>query len=145
MDSILKFGLYALIFLAALIYFYRFKKRQGTEDDRDDLRSLILRTDRSPDEARRLVRQHASQAKWLVDPKGTGEPLVLASTPSPLQPGYFFLIRLREELGETRSTRLEISVRSRMPLYFWHPFVDGKVDDLAEGLLKELDPAVRVS
>lgn len=144
-DSFLEFGLYALFFLAALIYFFRFKNRQRTEDDRDDLRSLVLRTDRSPEEARRVVRRYASQAKWLVEAEETGELLVLASSPSPLQPGYFFRIQLREEPGETRGTRLDIGVRSRVAFYLAHPFVDGKVDRLAEGLLEELDPAVRVS
>lgn len=143
----LEAGLYVVIFGATLAYVLRHKKRQRTEDDRDDLRSLILRTDRSPGEARRVIRQHVDRTKWIYEREEVERPLVLASTPSPLQPGYYFRIRLREEPGDTRGTRLDISVRSRIPFpfYFWHPFVDAKVDDLAEGLLEELDPAVRVS
>lgn len=142
MEAAVEYGLYALVFVAALAYFFRYKRRQRNEDDRDDLRSFVLRTDRSPDDARRGVRRYARRARGVTEAEDSGDPLVLVSAPSPLQPGYYFRVRVRSEDG---GSQLDVGVRSRMPLYLWHPFVDGKVEDVADGLVEELDPAVRLS
>lgn len=142
METVIELGLYAAVFVASLAYFLRYRRRQRTDDGRDDLRSLALRTDRPPDHVRHTVRWYGERADRVALTDDSGEPVVLASTAGPLQPGYFFRIRIRAVNG---GSRLDVGVRSRMPFYLWHPFVDREVDRLVEELLRELEPASRVS
>lgn len=139
--SMVHLGIFVLAAFGAFVFYSRFKERQAKEEDREDLRTLTIRSRRSPTEARFRIQRYAEEARGVVERDGSGDPIVLTSTPSPLQPGYFFRIRIRRD---DEGSRLDIGVRSRMALHFWHPFVDGKVDEVAEGLLEALDPAIRV-
>jgi hypothetical protein len=139
--SVVHLGIFVLAAFVAFVFFSRYKREQAEEEGREDLRTLTLRSRRSPTEARFRIRRYAEETRGVVLRDGTGDPMVLTSTPGPLQPGYFFRIRIRKD---DEGCRLDVGVRSRMALHFWHPFVDGKVDEVAEGLLEALDPALRV-